>query len=39
VEDVIILAADLLEQAARRLNLAVPRLTAENIRELCRYDC
>ena len=38
LEDVIILAADLLEQAARRLNLAVPRLTAENIRELCSYD-
>ena len=36
--DVIVLAADLLEQAARRLNLAVPRLTAENIRELCSYD-
>ena len=38
LEDVIILAADLLEQAAKRLNLAVPRLTAENIRELCSYD-
>jgi len=38
LEDVIILASDLLEQAARRLNLAVPRLTAENIRELCSYD-
>ena len=36
--DVILLASDLLEQAARRLNLAVPRLTAENIRELCSYD-
>ena len=38
LENVIVLAADLLEQAARRLNLAVPRLTAENIRELCSYD-
>jgi transcriptional regulator with GAF, ATPase, and Fis domain len=38
LEDVIILAADLLEQAAKRLNLAVPRITAENIRELCSYD-
>ena len=38
LEDVIVLSADFLEQAAKRLNLAVPRLTAENIRELCNYD-
>jgi len=38
LEDVIILASDLLEQVARRLNLAVPCLTAEDIRELCSYD-
>ncbi len=34
----IVLAADLLVQAARRLNLAVPSPTAENIRELCSYN-
>ena len=34
----ILLAADLLEQAARRPNMAIPRLTAENIRELCSYN-
>ena len=38
LEDVVILAADFLEQASKRLNLAVPRLTAENIRELCNYE-
>ena len=38
LEDVIVLSANFLEQAAKRLNLAVPRLTAENIRELCNYD-
>ena len=38
LEDVILLAADSLGQAAKRLNLPAPRLTAENMRELCNYD-
>jgi transcriptional regulator with GAF, ATPase, and Fis domain len=38
LEDVILLAADFLGQAAKRLNLPAPRLTAENMRELCNYD-
>jgi transcriptional regulator with GAF, ATPase, and Fis domain len=37
-EDIVILASDFLNQAARRLNLPVPRLTADNIRELCGYS-
>jgi transcriptional regulator with GAF, ATPase, and Fis domain len=37
-EDIVILAADFLNQAAKRLNLPVPRLTAENVRELCSYS-
>jgi len=38
LEDVIVLATDFLGQAAKRLNLPPPSLTAENIKELCSYD-
>jgi DNA-binding NtrC family response regulator len=38
LEDVTLLATDFLGQAAKRLNLPVPGLTAENIKELCTYD-
>ncbi|QOY85895.1 sigma-54-dependent Fis family transcriptional regulator [Paludibaculum fermentans] len=38
LEDVVILAADFLEKASKRLNLSIPRLTADNIRDLCNYD-
>jgi len=38
LEDVILLATDFLGQAAKRLNLPAPGLTAENIKELCNYD-
>jgi transcriptional regulator with GAF, ATPase, and Fis domain len=37
-EDIVILAADFLNYAAKRLNLPVPRLTAENVRELSNYS-
>ena len=38
LEDLTTLAVDYLEQPAKRLNVLVPRLTAENVRELCNYD-
>lgn len=36
-EDIVVLASDFLERASKRLNLPVPRLTGECIRELCSY--
>ncbi len=38
VEDVVGLATDFLQQAAKRLNFPVPRLTGENISRLCNYS-